>query len=55
VKRRPPTNTPLSVRLAATFFLVGEAAPVAPATAASLLVTPFFFWFGSHSHHHHAA
>jgi len=31
------------VRLVATFFLVGEVAPLAPATAASLLVTPLFF------------
>ena len=30
------------MRLVATFLLVGEVAPWAPATAASLLVTPLF-------------
>jgi phosphatidylglycerophosphatase A len=33
------------LRLAASFFLVGEAAPFAPATFASLIVAPFFFVF----------
>jgi len=36
------------VRLAATFFLVGEVAPLAPATAASLLVTPLLYPFLSY-------
>jgi phosphatidylglycerophosphatase A len=41
--RRPLPGAPLGVRLAATLFLVGEVAPVAPATMASLLVAPFFY------------
>lgn len=45
MKRRPPTNTPLLLRLAATLFLIGEAAPVAPATFSSLAVTPLFYRF----------
>jgi phosphatidylglycerophosphatase A len=43
--RRPPPGTPLALRFAATLFLVGEVVPLAPATAASLAVTPVFFWF----------
>jgi phosphatidylglycerophosphatase A len=48
VKRRPAGPAPLGLRLAATFFLIGEAAPVAPATAASLVMLPFvhLFWKG---------
>jgi phosphatidylglycerophosphatase A len=46
VKRRPTGPAPLALRLAATFFLIGEAAPVAPATMASLVLLPFVhvFW-----------
>ena len=43
--RRPPPGTPLLLRWAATLFLVGEIAPLAPATAASFLVMPLLFWF----------
>ena len=44
--RRPaPAGTPLALRIAATFFLVGEAAPFAPATFASLLFVPFLWPF----------
>jgi phosphatidylglycerophosphatase A len=44
--RRPAEPAPLGLRLAATFFLVGEVAPFAPATFASLLMLPFVhaFW-----------
>ena len=45
MKRTPPGNTPLFVRLAASFFFIGEAAPFAPATFASLAVTPAFLFF----------
>jgi phosphatidylglycerophosphatase A len=45
VTRRPPPGTPIALRLAATLFLVGEVVPLAPATAASLVVAPVFFWF----------
>jgi phosphatidylglycerophosphatase A len=45
VKRSPPPGTPLGVRLAATCFLIGEAAPFAPATFASLAVTPLGYPF----------
>jgi phosphatidylglycerophosphatase A len=40
VKRSPPPGTPWGLRLAATCFLIGEGAPFAPATFASLAVTP---------------
>jgi phosphatidylglycerophosphatase A len=48
VKRSPAAPAPLGLRLAATFFFVGEAAPVAPATAASFFMIPFvyLFWLG---------
>ena len=45
MKRSPETPAPLGLRLAATFFLVGEAAPVAPATAASFFMLPFVYLF----------
>ena len=45
MKRSPAGPAPLGLRLAATFFLVGEAAPVAPATAASFLMLPFVYLF----------
>jgi phosphatidylglycerophosphatase A len=45
MKRTPPVKAPLFLRLTATLFFVGEAAPFAPATFASLLVTPFLLFF----------
>lgn len=45
MKRTPPVKAPLFLRLTATLFFVGEAAPFAPATFASLLVTPFMLVF----------
>ncbi len=45
MKRTPPVKVPLFLRLSATWFFVGEAAPFAPATFASLLVTPFMLYF----------
>lgn len=45
LRRAPRPPAPLGVRLATTFFLVGEAAPVAPATAACLVLTPFLYPF----------
>ena len=44
MKRTPPVKVPLFLRLSATWFFVGEAAPFAPATFASLLVTPFMLY-----------
>jgi phosphatidylglycerophosphatase A len=46
VKRSPAGPAPLGLRLAATFFLIGEAAPFAPATFASLVMLPFIhvYW-----------
>lgn len=43
--RRPAAPAPLGLRMAATFFLIGEVAPVAPATAASLVMLPFVYVF----------
>ncbi len=45
MKRSPPPGTPMSLRLAATFFLVGEAAPFAPATFASVFTLPALWFF----------
>ena len=45
MKRSPPPGTPLWLRLSTTFFLVGEAAPFAPATWASFLFIPFLYPF----------
>ena len=45
MKRSPSSPTPLGVRLGATFFLVGEAAPFAPATWTSLCMVPLLFPF----------
>jgi phosphatidylglycerophosphatase A len=45
LKRTPPEGAPMPLRLAATFFLVGEAAPFAPATFASLFTLPFLWFF----------
>ena len=45
MKRRPAVPAPLGLRLAASLFLVGEAAPLAPATAASFLILPFVYLF----------
>jgi phosphatidylglycerophosphatase A len=49
VKRRPTGPAPLGLRLAATLFLIGEAAPVAPATMASFVMLPVIhlFWMGN--------
>ena len=46
MKRSPAEPAPLGLRLAATFFLIGEAAPVAPATFASFAMLPlvYLFW-----------
>jgi phosphatidylglycerophosphatase A len=44
MKRTPPVKAPLFLRLTASLFFVGEAAPFAPATFASLLVTPFMLF-----------
>ncbi len=41
-KRRAP-DAPRGIRLAATFFLVGEWAPVAPATVVCVVLTPFMY------------
>ena len=43
MKRSPPPGTPMALRLAATFFLIGEAAPFAPATFASVFTLPFLW------------
>lgn len=45
MKRSPPPGTPLWLRLTATFALIGEAAPFAPATFASFALLPFIFYF----------
>lgn len=45
MKRTPAAPTPLAVRLGATFFLIGEAAPFAPATWTSLAMVPLLFLF----------
>ncbi len=45
MKRTPAAGTPLGVRLAATFFLIGEAAPFAPATFGSAATLPFIFLY----------
>ena len=45
MKRAPSAPTPLGVRLGATFFLIGEAAPFAPATWTSLAVVPLLYPF----------
>jgi phosphatidylglycerophosphatase A len=45
VKRTPAMATPMAVRLGATFLLLGEAAPFAPATWTSLAMTPLLFPF----------
>jgi phosphatidylglycerophosphatase A len=45
VKRTPSLPTALGVRLGATFFLIGEAAPFAPATWTSLAVVPLLYPF----------
>lgn len=45
MKRSPSSPTALGVRLGATFFLVGEAAPFAPATWTSLAMVPLLFPF----------
>jgi len=45
MKRTPSLPTPLGVRLGATFFLIGEAAPFAPATWTSLAVVPLLYPF----------
>jgi phosphatidylglycerophosphatase A len=49
VKRSPAEPAPLGLRLAATFFLIGEAAPFAPATFACLVMLPFVhvFWMAN--------
>ncbi len=46
MKRSPAEPAPLGLRLAATFFLIGEAAPWAPATMASLAMLPIvhLYW-----------
>ena len=45
MKRSPAGPAPLGLRLAATFFLIGEAAPFAPATFASLVMLPLIYVF----------
>ena len=44
MKRSPASGTPMGIRLAATFLLIGEAAPFAPATFGSLATIPFLLW-----------
>jgi phosphatidylglycerophosphatase A len=45
MRRSPPAGTPLLLRLATTGFLIGEAAPFAPATFTSLAVLPLIWFF----------
>ena len=41
MKRSPQGDAPLLERLTASFLLIGEVAPIAPATFASLAILPF--------------
>jgi phosphatidylglycerophosphatase A len=45
MKRSPKVPMPLGTRLAASFFLIGEAAPFAPATFASAAVLPLLYYW----------
>lgn len=45
MKRSPKTPMPLGIRLLASFGLIGEAAPLAPATFASFALLPVIYLF----------
>jgi len=45
VRRAPTPGTPLWLHVAATWFLIGEAAPFAPATFASFAFLPLVWFF----------